>query len=161
MRSPCSTGIFAARPYLLGGRPAMADFGLWAQFYEAATDPTPGAIMRASAANVMAWVQRMVSPKADGPFEAWAALAPTLMPLLKDEVGALFLPWSVANSAAIAGSAKTFDVALGGTAWSQEPQKYHARSLAEIRRKYAAAKSAPGLEAIMLDSDCLGPLAQA
>lgn len=151
----------AARPYLLGGRPAMADFGLWAQFYEAATDPTPGAIMRASAANVMAWVQRMVSPKADGPFEAWAALAPTLMPLLKDEIGALFLPWSVANSAAIAASAKTFDVALGGTAWSQEPQKYHARSLAEIRRKYAAAKNAPGLEAILRDSGCLGPLTQA
>ena len=36
------------RPYLLGGRPAMADFGLWGQFYESATDPTPGAIMRAS-----------------------------------------------------------------------------------------------------------------
>jgi hypothetical protein len=31
------------------GRPAaMADFGLWGQFYELATDPTPGAIMRAA-----------------------------------------------------------------------------------------------------------------
>ena len=49
----------AARPYLLGGRPAMADFGLWGQLYEAATDPTPGALMRASSPNVMAWVQRM------------------------------------------------------------------------------------------------------
>ncbi len=29
----------ASRPYLLGGRPAMADFGLWGQLYEAATDP--------------------------------------------------------------------------------------------------------------------------
>ncbi len=151
----------ATRPYLLGGRPAMADFGLWAQLYEAATDPTPGAIMRASGANVMAWVQRMVSPKAEGPFEAWSALAPTLMPLLKEEVGALFLPWSVANSSAIAGNTKTFEVALGGTAWSQEPQKYHARSLAEIRRKYAAAKDAPGLEAILRDSGCLSALAQA
>lgn len=151
----------ATRPYLLGSRPAMADFGLWAQLYEAASDPTPGAIMRASAANVIAWVQRMVSPKAEGPFEAWAALAPTLMPLLKEEVGALFLPWSVANSSAIAANAETFEVMLGGTAWSQEPQKYHARSLAEIRRKYAAARNAPGLDAILRDSGCLGPLAQA
>lgn len=151
----------ATRAYLLGGRPAMADFGLWAQLYEAATDPTPGAIMRASAANVMVWVQRMVSPKADGPFEAWPALAPTLMPLLKEEVGARFLPWSVANSAAIANNAKAFDVTLGSTAWSQESQKYHARSLAEIRRKYAATKDAPGLEAILRDSGCLGPLTQA
>ena len=151
----------ATRPYLLGGRPALADFGLWAQFYEAATDPTPGAIMRASAPQVMTWVKRMLSPKAEGPFEAWDGLAPTLMPLLKQEIGALFLPWSVANAAAITGNAKTFEVSIGGTTWSQEPQKYHARSLAEIRRKCAAARSAPGLEAILRDSGCLGPLAQA
>jgi len=149
----------AARPYMLGGRPAMADFGLWGQLYEAATDPTPGAIMRASAPNVMTWVQRMVSPKAEGPFEAWSALAPTLMPLLKEEVGTLFLPWSVANAAAIAAGSKTFEISLGGTTWSQEPQKYHARSLAELRRKYEAAKNAPGLEAILRQSGCLKWLA--
>ena len=149
----------AARPYMLGGRPAMADFGLWGQLYEAATDPTPGAIMRASAPNVMTWVQRMVSPKAEGPFEAWSALAPTLMPLLKEEVGTLFLPWSVANAAAIAAGSKTFEISLGGTTWSQEPQKYHARSLAELRRKYEAAKDAPGLEAILRQSGCLKWLA--
>jgi hypothetical protein len=101
----------------------------------------------------------MVSPKAEGAFEAWPALAPTLMPLLKEEVGALFLPWSVANAAAIATGDKTFEMSLGGTAWSQEPQKYHARSLAEIRRKYAAAKDAPGLEAILRESGCLKWLA--
>ena len=143
------------RPYMLGGRPAMADFGLWGQFYEAATDPTPGAIMRGASPKVMEWVQRMVSPKGEGPFEAWAALAPTLMPLLKEEVGALFLPWTVANALAIERGEKSFEMTLGGTSWSQEPQKYHARSLAEIRRKYAAAKAAPGLEAILSDSGCL------
>ena len=37
----------------------------------------------------------------------------------------------------------------------EEPQKYHARSLAEIRRKYAAAKGAPGLDAILRESGCL------
>ena len=75
----------------------MADFGLWGQLYELATDPTPGAIMRASAPKVMAWVQRMLTPKNDGSFEAWSALAPTLMPLLKEEVAGLFLPWSTAT----------------------------------------------------------------
>ena len=97
----------------------------------------------------MAWVQRMLTPKNEGPFEAWPALAPTLMPLLKEEVAGLFLPWSTANAAAIAAGQKSFEMTLGGAAWSQEPQKYHARSLAEIRRKYAAAKGAPGLDAIL------------
>ena len=143
------------RPYLLGARPAMADFGLWGQLYEAATDPTPGAIMRASSPKVMAWVQRMLTPRNEGAFEPWTALAPTLMPLLKEEVAGLFLPWSVANAAAVAAGHKNFETALGSAAWTQEPQKYHARSLAEIRRKYAAAKDAPGLEVILRESGCL------
>jgi glutathione S-transferase len=143
------------RPYMVGGRPAMADFGLWGQLYEAATDPTPGAIMRASSPKVMEWVQRMISPKAEGPFEPWSALAPTLMPLLKEEVGALFLPWTVANAAAIERGEKSFEMTLGSASWSQEPQKYHARSLAEIRRKYAVAMGTPGLEAILKESGCL------
>lgn len=145
----------ATRPFVLGGRPAMADFGLWGQLYEAATDPTPGAIMRASAPHVAAWVERMVSPKAEGEFETIETLAPTLKPLLKEEVGGLFLPWSTANAAAIAKGDKSFTMTLGGAEWTQEPQKYHARSLAEIRRKYQAAKDAPGLAAILTDADCL------
>lgn len=145
----------ATRPFVLGGRPAMADFGLWGQLYEAATDPTPGGIMRASAPHVTAWVERMVSPKAQGDFETLEALAPTLKPLLKEEVGALFLPWSTANAAAISNGDKSFTMTLGGAEWTQEPQKYHARSLAEIRRKYAAAKDAPGLAAILAESDCV------
>jgi hypothetical protein len=144
----------ASRPYLLGGRPAMADFGLWGQFYEAATDPTPGALMRAGAPNVMAWVQRMLLPREEGPFELWQTLSAGLMPLLSDEIGALFLPWSVANALAIEKGEKSFEVGLGGSSWSQEPQKYHARSLAEIRRKYAAAKGASALDDILEVAGC-------
>jgi len=144
----------ASRPYLLGGRPAIADFGLWAQLYEAATDPTPGAIMRASAPKVMEWIQRMLSPKAEGGFDTLAALAPTLEPLLTQEVGALFLPWSAANAAAIGRGDKSFTVNLGGTAWMQEPQKYHARSLTEIRTKFAKSRGAAGLEALLARTGC-------
>jgi glutathione S-transferase len=148
----------ATRPYLLGGRPAMADFGLWGQFYEAATDPTPGAIMRASAPSVMKWVARMLSPKNEGAFETWSSLSAGLMPLLTEEVGRLFLPWSIANADAIARNEKTFSMALAGTTWTQEPQKYHARSLQEIRRKYAAAKGAAGLDDILGKTGCLSAL---
>jgi glutathione S-transferase len=149
----------AIRPYVLGGRPALADFGLWGQFYELATDPTPGAIMRGSAPNVMAWVARMGSPKAEGPFEGWAELSGDLMPLLTEEVGGRFLPWSAANAAAVEQGQKTFTFALGGKPWSQEPQKYHARSLAEIRRKYTAAKGAPGLNETLDKANCVRWLA--
>ena len=146
---------FAGRPYLLGARPSMGDFGLWGQLYEAATDPTPGGIMRASSPHVVEWTERMLHPKIEGDFEAWAALEPTLAPLLAEEVGAMFLPWSTANAHAIVREDKEFSVTLRGAAWTQVPQKYHARSLAEIRRKYAAAKEAAGLDEILAKADCL------
>jgi hypothetical protein len=81
------------------------------------------------------------------------------MPLLAEQVGALFLPWSTANAAAIEKGNNTFETKLGGALWAQEPQKYHARSLAEVRRKYAAAKGALGLDEVLTKTDCLRWLA--
>ena len=146
---------FASRPYLLGARPSMGDFGLWGQLYEAATDPTPGGIMRSSSPHVVKWTERMLQPKVEGEFETWATLEPTLAPLLAEEVGMMFLPWSTANAQAIVREDTEFSVTLRGAAWTQVPQKYHARSLAEIRRKYAAAKGAAGLDEILAKADCL------
>jgi hypothetical protein len=77
------------------------------------------------------------------------------MPFLNEEVAGLFLPWSTANAAAIAAGQKNFEMTLGGATWSQEPQKYHARSLAELRRKFAAAAEAPGLQEILAATNCL------
>jgi Glutathione S-transferase, C-terminal domain len=132
----------ASRPYLLGARPGFADFGVWPQLYECLTDPTAGAWMRERAPRVVSYVQRMLDPKAHGAFERWAALEPTLAPIFTREVGGMFLPWSDANARAIAGNAEEFSVELASGKWTQKPQKYHARSLAALRARYAAAKTA-------------------
>ena len=118
----------AARKYLFGGRPAFADFGLAPQLYECSVDPTCGAAMRGRAPAVLDWCHRMLEPRADGPFETWASLAPTLTPLLA-YVGRYFLPWSKANAAALAAGEPEFSVDLPGGAYVQAPQKYHAKSL--------------------------------
>ena len=143
----------AARPYLFGGRPAFADFGLWGQIYEASRDPTPGAVV-ARHANVVAWVERMLNPQTLGDFEPWSALRQTLTPLLRDQVGALFLPWSRANAAAIAAGDDEFEVTLGGQRWTQRPQKYHARSLAALQAKYAAVAGDETLDDMLQDTGC-------
>jgi hypothetical protein len=114
--------------------------------------------MRASSPNVMAWVQRMLAPRDEGTFEDWSSLSAGLMPLLTEEVGRLFLPWSAANAEAIGKGEKSFSMTLGGSAWSQEPQKYHARSLQEIRRKCTAARGAAGLDDILEKAGCLSVL---
>jgi glutathione S-transferase len=128
----------AGRPYLFGGRPAFGDFGLWGQIYNAWTDPTPGAYLNERAPRTVEWVQRMLEPKVEGDFEPWSSLEPTLLPLLERQVARLFLPWSAANAAAIESGAEEFSVELDGQTWTQKPQKYHARSLAALRKRYAA-----------------------
>jgi glutathione S-transferase len=143
------------RAYLFGGRPAFGDFGLWGQIYNAYTDPTPGAILRERTPNTVAWVERMLAPKLEGPFEPWTALEPTLLPLLERQVGALFLPWSDANARAIADGREEFSVTLAGREWTQKPQKYHARSLAALRQRYGAAPGKDRLDPILERTGCL------
>ncbi|MCY4095964.1 MAG: glutathione S-transferase family protein [Gammaproteobacteria bacterium] len=116
-----------SRPYVFGARPSFGDFGMWGQIYNANRDPTPAKLVRAHP-NVHAWTRRMLSPINEGEFESWDAVKDTLIPLIRDQIGSLFLPWSVANSKAIADSSETFQVELAGKTWAQRPQKYHARS---------------------------------
>jgi glutathione S-transferase len=145
----------ASRTYLFGERPAFADFGLYAQLYQLSTDPTPAALMRERAPRVVNWIQEMLGPRAEGDFEPWATLAPTLMPLLHDEIGAMFLPWSAANARALAAGAKEFTVELNGVPFTQETQKYHAKSLAALKARYAAVPDKTTLDPILKEAGCL------
>ena len=145
----------AKRPYLFGARPAFGDFGLWGQLYNAWTDPTGGELTRKHAPSLVRWIERMLEPKAEGAFEPWAALAPTLLPYLRELVGAYFLPWSDANARAIEAGDETFTVSLAGRAYAQKPQKYHARSLAALRKRYAALADRRALDAVLEETGCL------
>jgi glutathione S-transferase len=195
-------GAGGGRPYLLGGRPSLADFSLAAQLYQALIDPTAGAIMRGGGEGkggsggggggegkggggfprVVRWCSGMNDPPPPPPppaqerherpaqgggaaaaFEEWSALQPTLEPLLASEVRA-FLVWSSANAEAIASKAESMSVDLGpsgGARWEQSvggPQKYHAKSLKELRRKFAAASTNGALCDILSRCGCLEPL---
>jgi glutathione S-transferase len=149
---------FATHPYLFGAKPAFGDFGLWGQLYCAWTDPTAGALIEGRSPSLLAWIHRMLWPRADGDFEPWTALSPTLTPLLSQIVGPLFLPWSVANAKAIATNAESFTVTLDGQTWTQKPQKYHARSLVALREKYASVSSKRDLDGVLGDVGCLKAL---
>ena len=145
----------ATRPYLFGGRPAFGDFGLWGQIYEMWTDPTAGALIGGGAPHVLDWVHRMLWPRAEGAFETWAALEPTMMPILTQQVGRLFMPWTAANEKAIADGKEEFSVTLGDHVWTQKPQKYHARSLGMLRAKYAAVPDKAALDPVLDAAGCL------
>ena len=145
----------ARRTYVFGERPAFADFGLFGQLYQLSSDPTPAAIIRERAPHVAKWIQQMLGPRAEGQFEPWDALRPTMMPLLRDEVAALFLPWSTANAAALAKGEKEFTVTVRGKPFTQETQKYHAKSLAALKARYAAVADKSRLDPILQEAGCL------
>lgn len=147
------------RKYLFGARPAFGDFGLSAQLYEAAVDPTCGGMMMARGPAVLAWCHRMMEPRQDGAFETWESLAPTMAPLLA-YIGRYFLPWSAANAAALAAGEPEFTVELAGRPYSQPPQKYHAKSLAALRARYAPLAGDARLAEILRAANCL-PLLKA
>lgn len=148
----------ATRPYLFGGRPAFGDFGLWGQLYELWTDPTAGALIEGNAPHVLDWVHRMLWPRAEGAFESWTALAPTLMPILVKQVGKQFWPWTLANETALRQAKEEFSVTLGDKVWTQKPQKYHARSLGMLRAKYAEVADKGSLDMVLAAAGCLAGL---
>ena len=151
-----------SRRFLFGDRPALADFGLWGQLYECWSDPTPHGLIAESAPAVIAWIERLLSPKArpehsDGAvgWEPWEHLEPTLEPLLREQVAELFLPWSDANARALERGDDEFSIDLTGGAWTQRPQKYHAKSLATLRRAWLETPQHEGLRQILDDTGCL------
>lgn len=146
----------AGRKYLFGGRPCFADFGLWGQVYNAWTDPTCKKIVDEKP-SVVGWIERMLDPKDEGEFEGWEALAPTLEPLLQQEVRP-FLIWASAIADAIGSGAESITIELDGETWTQTvggPQKYHAKALKEIRRKYGEVSSDGALRDVLERTGCL------
>lgn len=93
-------------PYILGGRPSIADCGLMAPLYaHLARDPVPASLMKEKAPNVYRWTERMnLAAIADGEFPDCPqtfypgdAIPPTLEPVL----GLIFRDWEpeiVANA---------------------------------------------------------------
>jgi glutathione S-transferase len=144
-----------SRSFLFGQRPSFGDFGLWGQIYNAWTDPTCKEIIESRSSNIVPWVERMLDPKASGDFEGWDALKPTLMPILQDHVGGLFLPWTDANAKALEGGVEEYSLLLRSGTWRQSPQKYHARSLRKLRARYAEVADKSELEGILKEAGCL------
>jgi hypothetical protein len=57
-----------------------------------------------------------------------------------------------------AAAKEEFSVRLGDAVWIQKPQKYHARSLAMLRARYAAVPDKAALDPILEAAGCLAGL---
>lgn len=146
--------ILGDKPYLFGGRPSLADFGIAAQLAQLLSDPTPGAIIRASAPNVVRWIARMDDPKAQGEFGSLSAVREAVAELLRDEVAGAYLLWAAANARAVADDASGVSVDIAGQAFTQKPQRYAAKAFSELKRKRASLMDNDALTALLEETGC-------
>jgi glutathione S-transferase len=115
--------IFARRPFMLGGRPTIADFGLMGPFWRHFVhDPTPARIMQERAPAVFEWAARTWnarvsrigdSPLSQGVPDDWG-------PIL-DEIGQTHLVALAENAAAYDRGEKSHDLSVQGVTYRGIP----------------------------------------
>jgi glutathione S-transferase len=149
------------RPYLFGRRPAFGDFGLWGQLHQAWSDPTCGSYMTAHAPQLVAWIERMLEPKLEGPFEDLVALEETLRPIFAQEVAPRFLAWDAANAESWRAGRERTELSMDGQFYYQKTFKYPVESLRILRSKFNAAADDARLCRFLEETGCLPYLREA
>ena len=133
--------LIQKRGYVLGARPASADFAIYGQLTQLAViEPTSAAIAQAFP-RVRAWIDRVedlsgLEPKADDWMSAAEAGA-ALLPLLS-EIGRVYAPFLLANAEAAAAGHENFETEIDGRSWRQPTFPYQAKCLSWIRGVYSA-----------------------
>lgn len=133
---------------LFGGHPSIADFALSAQIGQMLPDPTPGERIRDEAPFVTAWCEFMDAPTAGAPWAELAALEPTLLPLLKDEIAVSYLPWAVSNAQGTSRRRKVTKVDLPEGPFEQTTQRYAGASFKAMKKEITKAKPKKALKDI-------------
>jgi glutathione S-transferase len=128
--------VFAARPFLFGERPTIADIGLMGPFWRHfAHDPTPAKLMQDDAPATFAWAARMWSARAErlGSRRLEEGIPADLSPLLH-EIGETHLEALSANAAAHAAGLAKHDLTIQGATYHDVPTSaYRVWCLEQLR----------------------------
>ena len=131
--------ILQQQPFVFGGRPASADFGLYAQLTQLARfDPTPMAICLDGAPRVFAWTDVVddLSGQAAGA-DDWMSTQDTgVLSELLAEIGRVYVPALLANAKALASGEKQMKTTIDGQPWEQPAFPYQGRCLQWVRDAY-------------------------
>ena len=130
--------ILKTRPYLLGTRPSLADFGFFgSMFRHFSHDPTGSSIMRETAPEVYEWVARVWNARASvGEGELVGQVPDDWAPIL-DSIGSAYLPYLCANAEAWKAGRSHFDVDIEGAPYRRiRTARYRVWCLEELRRHF-------------------------
>jgi len=124
--------------FLFGARPASADFALYGQLTQLGiVEPTSAAILSEMSPRLRAWIDRMEDLSGlDVSGESWDSVEDVmarLLPLLT-EIGLVYLPFLVANGAAVQEGLDQVETEIDGRSWVQPTFPYQVKCLRELRR---------------------------
>lgn len=135
--------ILETRPYLLGTRPSLADFGFMApMFRHFSQDPDPEEIMRTRAPLVYEWVARMWAARQvpDGSFVS--KITEEVTPMLK-EICETHLQQLASNADAYKIGQSRFELTVQGCMYTDMPiSRYRVYCLERLREHYQALDDA-------------------
>jgi glutathione S-transferase len=132
--------LIARKGFVLGARPASADFALFGQLTQlAVVEPTSAKLTSEASQRVRAWVDIMedlsgLNPSDDDWFsvdEASEALGPLLT-----EFGRTYAPVMIANAKAAMNGDTGFETTIDGRPWTQPTFKYQAKCLSWLREDH-------------------------
>ena len=147
-------------PFLLGDKPASADFGFFGQLTQlTGFDPTPMAISLDMAPRVHAWVnvvEDLSGIDAEQRSFSLSVGANDTIKALLAEVGRVYAPFLIANAKAVMAGKKSFATAIDGQAWEQPTFPYQARCLAWIREEYGnlSVEDRTLVDTMLADTGC-------
>jgi len=132
--------------FVMGERPGVADFALYGQLTQlVGFDPTPSAIALEVAPRVVAWVDVVEDLSGLEPGNRdWLPrdpISPGLRAILA-EAGRVYVPFLLANAAALDSGEETVECVIDGRPWRQSPFPYQRKCLGWLRRSYAALTEA-------------------
>jgi glutathione S-transferase len=160
----CLQAIFETQPFLLGGKPSLADYGFFASmFRHFSLDPTPSLIMQSRAPAVCEWVARLWNSKHSTATGNWApagTLPSGWTPILRD-IGQAYLPYLHANAVAWRQGRKTFDFKVRGTQYRKLPvvqYRVWCRERLQAHLGQVPANARPAVECLLQESGALEPL---
>ena len=149
------------RHCLFGTRPSLAEFGMYGQLSQLGVDPTAQTMMRADYPYSFRWLLHVDDMSGiDGQWDAAdAPFAPIIAAWLK-QVGDIYMPFLLANAAAIDAGETTFSMTAMGLPYTQGVFKYQAKCLADLRARHAAldATARARIDPLLAETGCLDAL---
>ena len=153
------------RHCLFGTRPSLAEFSMYGQLSQLGVDPTAQVMMRKDYSYSFRWLLHIDDMSGiDGQWDtqitgADAPYALIITAWLK-QVGEIYMPFLLANAAAIEVGEETFHITAMGLPYTQGVFKYQLKCLADLRARYAAldAGARAKVDPLLAEAGCLGAL---